>query len=604
MNTAMPSTHRGGCATALLLFLAASASGADDDIIPSDIGALHAEAQQRWQTQRAHRYLDDIGNERRRAVVGRVCGGIQDEEERWMCEKRGAHLAERLGVYTSVSRTDLAEMIESFEGPYKQLVPKAKRIFEAGMWFSIVDGKLDKWGRFGCIDTCKDMWNLALGRVLECIKKGAIVPGQTFDWVLQFGDGGEVSPGSPLSSGLPQYPIAKYSYTPTNEPYYFPLPWFELWQLEKHLPRRRYLPFEKLKRRAITRNDGMSLPRILASMLTGAKYTTMLDASMVNPHRKDAETNYKACETLLPQLVASLKAEHARSPSFDLDAVLERLADTDVHALCGRLVYNGGFIDWDTYVSYRYLLSPDWREAAVSRFWMLMRAPGVTMPILESRKTFQEYYFRDAVPFLHYVPVTDDVAALTTNLTASLQWLEENEGTAKYIGEESTRWAHKHKTHKTDMRQWKLYFALLSDMYVPANGTRNIIGRVHKEVECTERAEKFLFYGETGCVTESGKKCAKWPRVAWDFACGRRKSGGSIVGELRTEWEEAADEAVGLSSAAAAAAAGAGGAMAEGSAEGLGDVSVPAPSIMSHPALFVVVLCVLLALHKVGKRLS
>eukprot|EP00754_Rhynchopus_humris_P031578 Rhum_TRINITY_DN15344_c6_g4::Rhum_TRINITY_DN15344_c6_g4_i5::g.153421::m.153421 len=432
----MPGTHRGCCATtALLLCLAAAASAAAEDVIPADIGALHAEAQQRWETQRAHRYLDDIGNERRRAVVGRVCGGILDEEERWMCEKRGAHLAERMGVYTSVSRTDLADMIETFEGEYKRRVPQAKRIFEAGMWFSIVDGRLDKWGRFGCIDTCKDMWNLALGRVLECIKKGAIVPGQTFDWVLQFGDGGEVSPGSPLSSELPRYPIAKYSYTPTNEPHYFPLPWFELWQLSKHLPHRRYLPFEKLKRRAITRNDGMSFPRILASMLTGAQYTPLLDASMVNPQRKDAVTNYKACETLLPQMVASLKAEHARAPSFELDAVLERLADTDVHALCGRLVYNGGFIDWDTYVSYRYLLSPDWREAAVSRFWMLMRAPGVTMPILESKKGFQEYYFRDAVPFLHYVPVTDDVGALTTNLTSSLQWLEENESTAKYIGE-------------------------------------------------------------------------------------------------------------------------------------------------------------------------
>eukprot|EP00754_Rhynchopus_humris_P015850 Rhum_TRINITY_DN14479_c8_g12::Rhum_TRINITY_DN14479_c8_g12_i1::g.91913::m.91913 len=147
-------------------------------------------------------------------------------------------------------------------------------------------------------------------------------------------------------------------------------------------------------------------------------------------------------------------------------------------------------------------------------------------------------------------------------------------------------------------------------MYVPANGTRDIIGRVDRKVECTETVGKFLFYGEAGCVTESGKRCAKWPRVAWDYACGRRRSSGSIVDELRTEWEEAADDVVVAAGANGGVGGGGGGgavtgiAEAEGSADGPRDASVPAPSIVSHPALFVVVLCALLALHKVAKRFS
>ena len=529
-SPAMPSTHRGGCAaTTILLCLAASASGV------ADIGALHAEAQQRWQTQRAHRYLDDIGNERRRAVVGRVCGGIQDEEERWMCEKRGAHLAERMVGYQTVSRAGLADMIENFNGPFRRKHPQVWG--ECGMWFNIVDGKLDKWGTFGHALPWKDVWQLVIGRVLEAIKFGAIEPGQTFDYIMLFGDGAAHVPASPFSGGLPKYPVAKYSYTQTNKPHQFAMPWFEGWQLGGHLPYKPYLPWDKLKKQAITRNAQGSLPRVFLSMLSGSKFNPLLNVAMMNPHF----THHKnVCQELLPRMITALKAEHARDPtSFDLDAVLARVSSSNTYALCGQLVYSNR-IDWDEYVSYKYLISPDAREAAVNRLWTLMRAPGVTMPILESGKTFQEYYFRDAVPFLHYVPLTDNLEALATNITTSLAWLEQHQETAKYIGEESTRWVGKHKTHKTDMRQYKLYFALLSDMYV-ADPTREIPGRVDRKVECTETAEKFLFYGERGCGSEAGTVCKKWTHIAWNLTCGPR----GAQADLRPEgeyWRRAAGQ--------------------------------------------------------------
>ena len=510
----MPSTHRGGCAAAtILLCLAASASGV------ADIGALHAEAQQRWQTQRAHRYLDDIGNERRRAVVGRVCGGIQDEEERWMCEKRGAHLAERMVGYTKVSRADLADMIENFNGPYRRKHPQVWG--ECGMWFSIVDGKLDKWGTFGHALPWKDAWHMSIGRVLEAIKFGAIEPGQTFDYLMQFGDGAPHITDSPFSdTDLPKYPVAKYSYTPTNDPYHFALPWFEGWQMDVHLPHKPYLPWDKLTKQAITRNAQGSLPRVFLSMLSGSKFNPLLNVAMIPGNSHHAVV----CRSLVPEVTAALVAEHARSPSFDLNAALATLRN------CNQIVY-GNHIDWDEYVSYKYLISPDAREAAVNRLWTLMRAPGVTMPLLESKKTFQEYYFRDAVPFLHYVPLTDNTTALATNITTSLAWLEQHQETAKYIGEESTRWVGKHKTHKTDMRQYKLYFALISDMYV-ADPTRVPPGRVDRKLECTETAETFLFYGETGCQSEPASQCIKWPRIAWNLSCGPRAEVGL--------WEETA----------------------------------------------------------------
>ena len=526
----MSSARRDGCAGALvcltgvaLLLYLADTSGDDDST--NVIDTLHAEAQQRWQTQRAHRYLDDIGNERRRAVVGRVCGGIQDEEERWMCEKRGAHLAERMVGYQTVSRAGLADMLEHYNGTFRR---EHKEVWgESGMWFSIVDGKLDKWGTFGDALPWKDAWHLVIGRVVECIKNGAIEPGQTFDYVMIFGDGAAFVRESPFSGGLPNYPIAKYSYTPTNEPHHFAMPWFEGWQIDGHLPHKPYLPWDKLKKQAITRNAQGSPARVFLSMLSGLKVNPLLNMAMMNPHF----THHKVvCQELLPRVVKALKAEHARDPtSFNLDVALARLSSDDSDALCGQLVFRE-HIDWDEYVSYKYLVSPDAREAAVNRLWTLMRAPGVTMPILESGKTFQEYYFRDAVPFLHYVPVTDDLDALAANITASLAWLEQHQETAKYIGEESTRWVGKHKTHKTDMRQYKLYFALISDMYVP-HPTRELLGRVDRKVECTKDAETFLFYGEKGCNTEHETVCMRWPRLIWNLSCGPRSAGGDLRGE-------------------------------------------------------------------------
>ena len=484
---------------------------------------LVREAKAAWASERRLVYLDYISSARRRAVVGRVCGGIQDEEERWMCEKRGAHLAERMGRYTAASRNHLADTLETFERwlPHSGELQKK----ECGMWFSIVDGKLDKWGTFGDALPWRDAWHLVIGRVLEAIKNGAIEPGQTFDYIMLFGDGARRVSGSPFTDRFPQYPIAKYSYTPTNEPHHFAMPWFEGWQLGGHLPHKPYLPWDKLKKQAITRNAQGSPARVFLSMLSGSKFNPLLNVAMMNPHF----THHKnVCQELLPRMIKALKAEHARDPtSFDLDAVLARVSSSNTDALCGQLVYSNR-IDWDEYVSYKYLISPDAREAAVNRLWTLMRAPGVTMPILESKKTFQEYYFRDAVPFLHYVPVTDDLDALAANITASLAWLEQHQETAKYIGEESTRWVGKHKTHKTDMRQYKLYFALISDMYV-ADPTRELPGRVDRKVECTETAEKFLFYGEKAC---NGALCDPWASLSWNLSCGPRSAGGNILSEM------------------------------------------------------------------------
>ena len=516
----MPSTHRGGCAaTTILLCLAASASGV------ADIGALHAEAQQRWQTQRAHRYLDDIGNERRRAVVGRVCGGIQDEEERWMCEKRGAHLAERMVGYTKVSRADLADMLEEHRGNFRR--KHARYYTEAGLWFSIVDGKLEQWGMYGYAHPWKDAWHLIMGRVLECIKNGAIEPGQTFDFVMMFSDGGYVVPHSPFSNGLPKYPIAKYSYTQTNKPHHFAVPWFEGWQIDEHLTTRPYLPYENLTRQACTRNGASSLPRMLLSMLSGSGFNPLLNIAMVHKHEIH-QRGY--CKELLPKAIAALKAEHARDPTaFELEPMMKKMYDPDHDALCNALVFRDR-MDWDEYVSYRYLISQDAILGAVNRLWRLLEAPGVTMPVLESSKTFQEYYFRDALPFLHYVPVTDKTATLAANITTSLAWLEQHQEAAKYIGEESTRWVGKHKTHKTDMRQYKLYFALISDMYV-ADPARKLPGRVKRPLRCTKDAETFLFYGEKGCNTEHETVCKKWPRLMWNLSCGPRSAGGDLRGE-------------------------------------------------------------------------
>ena len=490
----------------------------------------------RWARERAHNYLEDIADERRRGVVELQCRGIADDEEKWMCQKRGAYLAELMSVYKQLRHDDLADMVTEYEGSLRWWVGKyadwwdevkgwatGEKRTEKGLWVRVVNGDVESWGVFGEAEPWKDAWLMILGRVAEAKKNGALFSHQTFDVVVLFGDGGDMWPHSPFSGGIPRYPVAKYSYAPKMSPYHIPIPWFEWWQLGEHVSATPYRPFEGLKNQAITRNVQGSVARLVLSLATGVNYHPMLNVSMVvSPNMEVYRTRHvKMCRDYMMRDFT----RYVKQTGVNLDAVLPQLGTQN----CEKLMYNGNFIHWDEYVSYKYLLAPDMWTGAVNRIWTLMYAPGVTMPIQEATNQFQEYYFRDAIPFVHYVPVTNEGDELLANITDTLSWLDRNQDITKAIGEESTRWVRKHKNHKTDMRQWKLYFALLSDAYVP--GSRSIPGKVRKQVECTQKPEDFLFHHESGCRVGPKTNCTAWARKIWNFACGPRSKGGDITSE-------------------------------------------------------------------------
>ena len=475
----------------------------------------------RWARERAHNYLEDIADERRRGVVELQCRGIADDEEKWMCQKRGAYLAELMSVYKQLRHDDLADMVTEFEGPFRAGHHKA--YVEKGIWVTVTNGKLDKFGIFGGAVPFKDVWMGVLGRVLEGIRFGAILPDQSFSFVVLFGDGGATVRDSPFSGEgpgvFPRFPVSAYSTTPTKAPYHFAMPYFEALQLDDHVPKKPYLPFDKLKNQAITRNIQGSWARLALSVLTGIGYNPMFNVSMVVRNGPIGRWHTTLCGELTRDLVRFGK-EHNYN-----NAALAKLTTAN----CADMMYNGNFISWDEYVSYKYLLAPDMWMGAVNRLWTLMYAPGVTMTVQESTKQFQEYYFRDAIPFVHYVPLTDTNSELLANITDTLSWLDRNQDITKAIGEESTRWVRKHKNHKTDMRQWKLWWALISDIYVP--GTRPIHGVQNVKVECTQRPEEFYFYNDRGCMSEPQTACRNWVRKMWDLTCGPRSENGNILSE-------------------------------------------------------------------------
>eukprot|EP00754_Rhynchopus_humris_P028340 Rhum_TRINITY_DN15147_c0_g1::Rhum_TRINITY_DN15147_c0_g1_i1::g.139149::m.139149 len=501
-----------------VLFVALAATVAQ----PADerLAASREAGLARWARERAHNYLEDIADERRRGVVELQCRGIADEEEKWMCQKRGAYLAELMSVYKELRHDDVADMVTEFEAR------RGNPWIEKGIWVTVTNGTLDKFGIFGGAVPFKDVWMGVLGRVLEGIRFGAILPDQSFSFVVMFGDAGATVRGSPFSGEgpgvFPRFPVSTYSTSPTKAPYHFAMPYFEGLQIDDHVPKKPYLPFDELKNQAITRNMQGSWARLTLSVLTGIGYNPMLNVSMVvgNGPSGWLKWHSELCRGEIMSDLARFGKEHNYN-----NAALAKLTPAN----CAAMMYNGNFINWDEYVSYKYLLAPDMWMGAVNRLWALMYAPGVTITVQESTKQFQEYYFRDAVPFVHYVPLTDTKSELLANVTDTLSWLDRNQDITKAIAEESTRWVSKHKNHKTDMRQWKLWWALISDIYVP--GTRPIPGVQQVKVECTQRPEDFYFYNDRGCMSEPQTACRNWVRKMWDLTCGPRSESGNILSE-------------------------------------------------------------------------
>ena len=69
------------------------------------------------------------------------------------------------------------------------------------------------------------------------------------------------------------------------------------------------------------------------------------------------------------------------------------------------------------------------------------------------------------MPFVHFIPITNEFVDIQSNLTDTYVWLEANHDIAIDIIAKANHWASKHKTVTADLREWKLFYAFMADAW-------------------------------------------------------------------------------------------------------------------------------------------
>ena len=417
----------------------------------SDISSLRDANLERQRAERETDWLGGMTNQEDRIVVASICAAVVGGEERMMCQKRGARLSKRLAPYETISRTQSEYLIQHHRLPHD----------EHGVRVFIVEGKIHSWETFNAPEEgvkrsgyTRCYLSAAIGVILEGIKGGISNARQTFDVVVLFTDASRCAVHGKCtfnSAKPPPYPVVTYSASNRNCPKHIPLAWMNV--LQDHRARREPPRWEDLKPEVLLRGQAWNAQRFQLAFLTqfvrdiaGVKIDVRLQPF------PDA-TNRTCIKTV---------NAHIKSRAIDVDLVE---AAGGIRAVCAldptatnRSVFTTKSLAWDDMVQAKYLLAVD-GYGATARFPFLMKASGV---VLGLQVEYEESYFPDVIPFVHYLPLTHDVTKLEANLSATLSFLQQNDNLAKNISDEATLWVTKHRTRVTDQREWKLYFALMA----------------------------------------------------------------------------------------------------------------------------------------------
>ena len=376
------------------------------------------------------------------ALIRRVCSKVTHHEERWMCERRGAAIQARLSPYKSVSTLDAQRVIDEHE---------SYNTDEAGVRIYIRNGAIHSWeniqGRGGSL---RIFTASVVGKVLEGLRGGTALPHFTFELLILFQDTG-VCRNDPLrptavynSTGPPGYPISKYSVNAKGCSHFIALPDEESIQHDALRKEMRFREWNDLDGRVVFRGTNFNRQRLLMSALAQTGWLApLLDIGIT------AMFGEEHCVTDLQS------ASNVPFPDT-----------TDFHTLCHSSIsgVTKPYLTYDEIMTYRYVLVIDGIGSAI-RFPHHMKGPGIVLHMPREEEMMVEYWFNDMVPWVHYVPLTQETDKMVQNFSETLEFLEANPEVAKRIALESTRWANLHKTDRTDHRQWKLYYYLLDDLW-------------------------------------------------------------------------------------------------------------------------------------------
>ena len=414
---------------------------------------------ERWRRERATDYLAQVPSHMRH-LVEFVCLPVEDEEERWMCRKRAVRLVARMSPYAGgVGRKEAHSIMQGYN-------PKDNQ----GVRIHIVNGTVYGAHKMDGFDDGSGFRYqvMAVGHVLAGAYGSVLRKEHTFDLIVLYEDFARChAPGVRSTvaafNTTPVYPIVRYSTSNKGCVQHIPLSWVDAIQdFSRHAPD---LPYDRLEDAVFYRGSYYNSQRLHVSLLSALRRVPKLEAGMMRKSEEKLRGSIKQCVEEARGLVAH---GHLRDTSPD-----------EVQRLC-QAVRGGVWADdvpWDRMRQFRYTLAID-GVGAVLRFPHLMRAPGVVIGV---QMDWEENWFPDLVPYVHYMPVTSDHALLEANLTQTLAWLEARPDVAKSVAAESTRWVNKHKTVRTDYREWKMYFEILHSLW---NSPPTELPPVHSPIDC------------------------------------------------------------------------------------------------------------------------
>eukprot|EP01060_Flectonema_neradi_P013583 TRINITY_DN2033_c2_g1_i3.p1 TRINITY_DN2033_c2_g1~~TRINITY_DN2033_c2_g1_i3.p1 ORF type:complete len:644 (+),score=91.86 TRINITY_DN2033_c2_g1_i3:114-2045(+) len=361
-----------------------------------------------------------------RDIVEQICNQVGDEEDKWMCRKRGRRLAIQFKKYyidnpltafnRNASETQWRENPEDSEGH---------------ILLRVVNGTIHSFKAFPPSPVYRFFDELIINRLVQVRERGGLHDNQTFDLIVVYGDACQSKSYKEFANQTKWYPTVAYSNSKRKCPHRIIAPWIDMIQdLTSSVSRNSQPAWSTLKDEAVFRGTSNNKYRVNTALLSAIHGRKFIDAGL---------TDKFLCSKFAEQLGNSteVKANHI----------------CNVKGLVKKP------LSWLKMRSYRYLISIDGFGAPL-RFEPYLAAPGVVLRV--GSHYLQGLTTTDIVPYVHYVPITTNITDMKQSFTESLYWLRSNQAIARNISAESTRWARKHATERAKNQLWAIIFALHS----------------------------------------------------------------------------------------------------------------------------------------------
>ncbi|KAJ9447038.1 hypothetical protein DIPPA_18259 [Diplonema papillatum] len=381
-------------------------------------------------------YLDGLPQ---RDTVEKVCGHVEDLAARTMCHRRGRRMAERFNSYynaTTVKRT--------LQDADQQMVYTSKD----GVRISVVNGEIFRHAVHGS-DEERGFYSVqrdeaiavswvsaALRSVPESVKKSFVC-----DVFIQFGDGCQNF--TAVQQHNSPYPAVTFSTSTAYCPQNTPIFWNSIMQDALFVPTEQPRSFEKLKPRMVFRGTGWNLPRYYVSLLGVSKALPFVDSGIAG------EEHLSRCPPRITRL-SERKTLLSGTKWVDPKVCTSEAGGVFLQPLA-----------YDDIIAFKYLYLPD-GMAGLFRLAPNLRAPGIVLT--QSFLNYEMSFTEDLYPYVHYIPLTPNLADVGSEILNLYLWLETNSAIAADIARESTHWSRKHATNKQFHLDWILYMALVSEM--------------------------------------------------------------------------------------------------------------------------------------------